>query len=136
MHDLERVDNITDSALHSFRTRYGDSAITKDRIFDYVYGILHAPRYRERFGNDLTKELPRVPMAPDFHAFAEAGRALMELHIGYESCEEYPLEIESKPPGDPGLDHFLIGTRSMRFADKAKDRPCGQRPCPSNRDPG
>ena len=120
MHDLERVDNITDAALDAFRTRYGDSPITKDRIFDYVYGILHAPRYRERFGNDLAKELPRVPMAPDFHAFAEAGRALLELHIGYESCEEYPLEIESKTPADPGPNHFLIGTRSMRFADKEK----------------
>ena len=120
MHDLERVDNITDAALDAFRTDYGDSAITKDRIFDYVYGILHAPRYRERFGNDLAKELPRVPMAPDFHAFAEAGRALLELHIGYESCEEYALEIKSKTPADLGPAHFLIGTRSMRFADKEK----------------
>ena len=120
LHDLERVDNITDAALDAFRTHYGDSAITKDRIFDYVYGVLHAPLYRERFANDLAKTLPRVPMAPDFHAFAEAGRALLELHIGYESCEEYPLEIESKTPADPGPAHFLIGTRSMRFADKEK----------------
>ena len=120
LHDLDRVDNITDAALDAFRTRYGDSAITKDRIFDYVYGILHAPRYRERFGNDLAKALPRVPMAPEFHAFAEAGRALLELHIEYESCEEYPLEIESKTPADPGPGHFRIGTRSMRFADKRK----------------
>ena len=27
-------------------------------IFDYVYGILHASGYRERFANDLTKDLP------------------------------------------------------------------------------
>ena len=120
LHDLERVDNITDAALDAFRTRYGDGAITKDRIFDYVYGVLHAPLYRERFANDLTKALPRVPMAPDFHAFAEGGRALLRLHIGYESCEEYPLEIESKTPADPGPGHFRIGTRSMRFADKRK----------------
>ena len=116
--DLERVDNISDAALEAFRARYGDSTITKDRIFDYVYGILHAPKYRVRFANDLLKELPRIPFAPDFHAFAGAGNELMALHIGYESCAEHPLEIESETPGDLGANHFLIGTRSMRFADE------------------
>ena len=54
---------------------YDDNTITRDAIFDYVYGILHAPEYRERFANDLAKELPRIPFAPDFRAFSEAGRA-------------------------------------------------------------
>ena len=66
---LERIDNITDTALRQFRIHYSDSTITKDAIFDYVYGVLHAPGYRERFANDLAKELPRVPFAP-FHTFA------------------------------------------------------------------
>ena len=116
--DLERFDNITDAALDSFRTHYGDNAITKDLIFDYVYGILHAPRYCERFPNDLSKELPRLPFATDFHAFAEAGNELMTLHIGYESCQEYPLGLESKAPSSPESSHFRIGTRAMRFADE------------------
>ena len=34
-------------------------------------------------------------MAPDFFAFANAGRDLATLHLGYETCEEYPLVIES-----------------------------------------
>ena len=117
--NLEKIDNITDTALEAlFRVRYGDSAITKDRIFDYVYGILHAVKYRGRFANDLLKELPRIPFAPDFHLFAEAGNELMALHIGYESCEEFPLAVESKTHGDLEANHFLIGTRSMRFAGK------------------
>ena len=40
--DQERVDNITDAAVRAVRVRYGDNTITKDRIFDYVYGVLHA----------------------------------------------------------------------------------------------
>ena len=120
MHDSERIDNISAAALRAFRTRYGDLAITKDGIFDYVYGILHAPSYRKRFANDLAKDLPRVPMAPDFHAFADAGRTLAELHIGYETCEEYPLEVESDLPDDPGPERFRLGTQSMRFADGEK----------------
>ena len=71
---VQRIDNISDTALRTLRTHYQDNAITKDDLFDYVYGVLHAPGYRKRFANDLAKELPRVPFAPDFHAFVEAGR--------------------------------------------------------------
>ncbi|KKZ12083.1 MAG: hypothetical protein TQ37_06090, partial [Candidatus Synechococcus spongiarum 15L] len=40
---LERADNISDTALAAFRSHYQDPGITKDAIFDYVYGVLHAP---------------------------------------------------------------------------------------------
>ena len=118
----ERIDNISDTALRTFREHYADDAITKDDIFDYVYGILHVPSYREKFANDLSKTLPRIPYAPDFYAFAEAGAVLASLHLNYETCEQYPdlkvepvtlsLLWEEKP------EYFLLGTRAMRFADK------------------
>ena len=114
------MDNIAETALRAFRVRYNDNTISKDGIFDYVYGVLHAPDYRGRFANDLTKELPRVPFAPDFHAFAEAGRALVELHVGYETCAEYPLEVAFTGEGSPRPEHFRIGARAMRFADDEK----------------
>ena len=69
----ERIDNISDTALNAFRNHYRDDSITKDDIFDYIYGILHAPSYRDEFANDLSKMIPRIPFAPDFRAFAEAG---------------------------------------------------------------
>ncbi len=119
--DLERVDNITDAALDAFRQHYGSDTITKDLIFEYVYGVLHAPTYRARFANDLSKDLPRIPMVPDFEAFAEAGRALMGLHLGYEACAEYPLEVEISI-GAPG-DHqqrYRIGKKKMKWADKER----------------
>ena len=116
----ERIDNISDTALRAFRVRYNDNTITKDAIFDYVYGVLHASAYRERFANDLAKELPRIPLAPDFHAFAKAGRELAELHLGYEDCAEYPLEVASAHSGDPRREHFRIGRQAMRFHDDEK----------------
>ena len=73
---LKRIDNISDTALKSFQEHYSDDTITKDDIFYYVYGILHAPSYREQFANDLSKMLPRIPYAPDFTAFVEAGYKL------------------------------------------------------------
>ena len=36
--EFRRVDNISDTALRKFRVHYSDSTITKDAIFDYVYG--------------------------------------------------------------------------------------------------
>ena len=114
----DRIDNISDTALHAFREHYGDDAITKDDIFDYVYGVLHAPSYREEFANDLSKMIPRIPFAPDFHAFAEAGAALANLHLDYESCEQYPLELIFSHQGEPQPIHFRLTEKAMRFADK------------------
>jgi predicted helicase len=82
-----------------------------------VYGVLHAPTYRERFANDLAKALPRIPMVADFGAFAQAGRDLAALHLGYETCAEYPLEIVATQLGELQSHHFRLGKRAMRFAD-------------------
>ncbi len=72
-------ENITDWALDQFRSHYHDPDIANTDIFDYVYAILHHPDYRARFGENLKRELPRIPLAPDFRAFAEAGRGLARL---------------------------------------------------------
>ncbi len=89
----EQTENITDAALHQFRSHYGDQTITKWNIFHYVYGILHHSSYREKFAENLRRELPRIPFAPDFRAFAEAGRQLAELHINYEQLKPWPLDF-------------------------------------------
>ena len=90
MEDLaEDSDNITDWCLDEFRTRYGDPGITKDDIWEYLYGVMHAPDWRERYRHDLQRSLPRVPLAAGFEAFRRAGRELMDLHIGYETCPEW-----------------------------------------------
>lgn len=86
-----RHDNVTDEILADYRIRYADPAITKDDIFHFVYGVLHSPEYRERFAADLKRTLPRIPQVGDFRAFADAGRELAELHLGYESADLYPL---------------------------------------------
>lgn len=102
-----------------FRKRHLDDTITKDDVFDYVHRVLHAPDYCERFANDLGEHLPRVPMAPGFHASSAAGKVLACLHLEHETCEEYPLEAELKPD-DLQPEHFRLGTRAMHFADNAK----------------
>ena len=114
------VDNISETALNSFREHYHNDRITKDMIFDYVYGVLHAPSYREAFANDLSKMIPRIPFAPDFCTFAEAGSALAALHLGYETCDQYPLSVVFAHDGDPQSHHFRLTEKAMRFATPAK----------------
>ena len=114
------MDNIPDTALRRFRIEYNDPSITRDDIFDYVYGLLHAPDYRERFANDLAKGLPRIPFASDFRAFADAGSVLAELHLRYEDDDfpEHPLNVVSSTGHRLGPGDYRMGTRPMRFADK------------------
>ena len=86
-----RRENITDWALENFRAHYGDETISKWDIFNYTYGILHHPDYRERYAADLKRDLPHIPYADDFWAFARAGAQLAELHVTYETQPRYPL---------------------------------------------
>ncbi|KUM86538.1 MULTISPECIES: DEAD/DEAH box helicase [Streptomyces] len=91
---FEQVDNVTDSALRDYRHAFGDSSLTKDDVFYYVYGLLHSQEYRDRYTADLKKSLPRIPKVRDFRGFAEAGRRLADLHINYEQAESYGGIVE------------------------------------------
>ena len=56
--------SIDGRSLKHFREHYGDDGIGKWDIFYYVYGVLHHPGYREKFADNLKRELPRIPLAP------------------------------------------------------------------------
>ncbi len=51
------------------------------------------PGCRTKFADNLKRELPRIPFAPDFWAFAAAGQELARLHLDYEQLEPYPLKF-------------------------------------------
>jgi predicted helicase len=92
-----RRDNVTDWALEQFKAHYPKAKISKRDIFYYVYALLHHPVYREKYAANLRRELPRIPFAPDFAAFATAGEKLAGLHVGYESQKEFPLKRVETP---------------------------------------
>ena len=95
-----RRENITDWALAQFRRQYQDESISKWDIFHYVYGLLHHPQYRERYQANLKRDLPHIPLALDFRAFATAGARLADIHVGYEEMSPYPLSMV-ETPGQP-----------------------------------
>lgn len=120
-------DGISDAGLKHFQDAYPDEQISKEDLFYYIYGLLHSPDYRERFKNNLSKELPRIPAVKtvaDFWAFSKAGRALGDLHVNYETVEPYPVVIAE---GDlrladiPDAETFYHVTK-MKFGGKGKDK--------------
>ncbi len=92
-----RQENITDWALAQFRRQYSDDSIGKWDIFHYVYGLLHHSAYRQRYQANLKRDLPRLPFAPDFRAFVQAGARLAKIHVGYEEMPAYPLTVSENP---------------------------------------
>lgn len=59
-----RPHNIPRSTLDRFIAHYDDDTITREQIFHYVYAVLHHPDYRERYAENLKRELPRIPLVP------------------------------------------------------------------------
>ena len=117
-----RRDAITDEGLAHFQEAYPGERISKEDIFYYVYGLLHSPEYRERFADNLSKELPRIPRvksAADFWAFSQAGRKLGDLHINYETVEPYPLTL--KTSGKP-LTDADYRVKKMKYGKRGKEK--------------
>ena len=115
--------NVSGFALKTYRAAYKDAKIGKEDIFYYVYGILHSPEYKTRFAADLTKMLPRIPLAADLWAFSQAGRKLAEIHLNYEDAQPYPvkeqidvLDLEDKKESQ------LYTVVKMKFGKKDKEK--------------
>ena len=108
----ERVCNITDWGIRRFNDHYlqewgeafeelaGPEGITAEDIFAYAYAVLHDPVYRHDYRVDLLREFPRLPFYHDFHLWRNMGKELLDLHVGFEQAELWPLErvdLEGKP---------------------------------------
>lgn len=58
-------------------------------IFDYIYGVLHCPAYRETYKEFLKIDFPRVPYPPSPEVFWDVsakGSALRKLHLMEDSA--------------------------------------------------
>lgn len=112
-----KSENITDNTLHFFRAHYKTNRITKYDIFYYIYGLLHHTKYREKFEANLAKEIPRIPLAPNFRKFSSIGKQLADLHINFDKCKRFNLGQPLKDCGNP----IKIGFgKKGRKSDKSK----------------
>lgn len=54
------------------------------QVFDYIYGVLHCPAYRETYAEFLKIDFPRIPWPAspeEFWDVSEKGTALRKLHL-------------------------------------------------------
>lgn len=117
--DGRRRDALTDEGLALCKAAYPGEAISKEDVFYYIYGLLHSPDYRERYADNLSKELPRIPWvktAVDFWTFSKAGRDLAALHLGYETVPMYGATVSG---GSKDADYRV---EKMKYGKKGKDK--------------
>ena len=75
---------------------------TPEEIFHYVYAVLYAPAYREKYAEFLRMDFPRVPFTADaelFQKLAALGARLTALHL-LKSPELDPPACRFEGEGD------------------------------------
>jgi len=80
---LERQPNLNLNLVSALTEAYGKKP-TPDEIFHYVYAVLYAPAYREKYAEFLRMDFPRVPFTADvklFRTLAALGARLTALHL-------------------------------------------------------
>lgn len=93
----QNEDTLNDKAISLFKERYGDKSITSSSVFSYIYAVLNSKSYREKYSNNLGKEMPRIPFLKDFEKWSEIGKKLIDLHLNYEKAPAYQeVKIEYK----------------------------------------
>ena len=94
---------------------------TPEQIFDYIYGVLHTPSYREKYKEFLKIDFPRIPYPEnkeEFGRIVSIGNKLRKLHL----MEEIPpqatsfdiegdnvvtdVKYEKEIPGQAGNDNY------------------------------
>ncbi len=97
----KKTENITNFALEKFKNFYKKNDINKEKIFSYVYAVMHNPDYRKKYEINLKRDFPRISFYKDFEKWVDFGNKLMNLHIfneelGMRNEELEVLEIDKK----------------------------------------
>ncbi len=79
----ERRPNLNPKLVATLAKAYSRKP-TSEEIFHYVYAVLYAPAYREKYAEFLRMDFPRVPFTADvglFEKLAALGARLTALHL-------------------------------------------------------
>ena len=104
-------------------------SLTPEDIFDYIYGVLHSPHYREKYKEFLKVDFPRIPYpknAEDFEHYKSCGHKLRELHLMHD-VPESPVsfdepgsckveQIRPIPNKDDGYSYSIYINEKQLFA--------------------
>ncbi|MDA8014435.1 MAG: N-6 DNA methylase [Gammaproteobacteria bacterium] len=98
----------------------GNKTFAPIDLLDYIYAVLHAPSYRERYNEFLKIDYPRVPYpqnAAQFRKLAKLGGKLRALHL----MEPAPKLITTyKVAGDNAIDSRVVRRDFYKITDAKK----------------
>ncbi len=79
----ERKPNLNPELVAALAKAHGKQP-SPEAIFHYIYAVLHAPAYRNKYAQFLRTDFPRVPFTVDrklFDKLADLGSRLVALHL-------------------------------------------------------
>jgi len=105
---------------HKYET---DDTFSPEDILDYVYAVLHQPRYRERFAEFLKIDFPRIPWpeAETFADYVRLGSELRQWHImAHPNIDahaiSYPIDGNNTVDKPKWKDHCVWINKDQYFA--------------------
>jgi len=114
--DLEpkgkRTANLNPRVMAALKVVYGQEP-SPENVFYYVYALLYAETYREKYADFLKIDFPRIPFTADlelFQTFAALGKRLVDLHL-LQSEELDPPAARFQGQGD----NLVASTQSQGF---------------------
>ncbi|MCX8517375.1 MAG: hypothetical protein ORN29_04805, partial [Rhodoferax sp.] len=117
--------NEIQSALHlqpsDYRPQDPSAPLHAEKIFHYLYAVLHSPAYRQRYAAFLRTDFARIPIPasrPLFDALAALGAQLVAWHL-----LEHPnaQNIPTTPPADqPEAAWFGTDYTLQKVAEKSR----------------
>ena len=111
--DLFGIDNLSNETLNKLN----------EDLFYYIYAVLNSDEYKNTFANNLSKELPRIPIVKDktkFKLFVNAGKELGSLHTNFEKVDKFPISLYQGKLGIPELSYSksFYKVNKMKFKNK------------------
>ncbi len=110
----ERRPNLNPELVAALVNAHGREP-SPEEIFHYVYAVLYAPTYREKYAEFLRLDFPRIPFTSDpelFKKIAELGERLVELHL-LRSPELDPPLARFQGEGDGKV--IVSGKKGIRY---------------------
>ena len=111
-----------------FRSPTGDARPSEVKVFDYIYGVLHAPNYRATFAEFLKIDFPRIPLPRAPAVFAQIGgigEQLRRLHLMEPAAigdAPYPYTGEGDDVVASGYPKYLPSPLQGRGRDEPQAR--------------
>jgi predicted helicase len=114
----EKQPNLNSAIVDALNASYGQQPPPED-ILHYVYAVLYADTYREKYAEFLKIDFPRIPFTSDiglFQTLAGFGQRLVGLHLLHSEDLDSPT---ARFEGEG--DSRVAGTKKQGFRYESKE---------------